>query len=187
MWTAVQQVSQQTRLQIGFENRRECDPGRIVANSSHYDVVFENLTPSQTLNKLLELRPGFDWRVIDGVAVVRPSERWVAMDSVLDRKASSFEASETDVHRLLHLALAATPQVSALAHEERETQSFQPNGVGLMHVRFPGGTLLQALNEITRPFGGTWEVGYTTGVAHIVLRSIDAFQGSTLISVATEQ
>jgi hypothetical protein len=50
-------------------------------------------------------------------------------------------------------------------------------------VSFGRGSLLQALNAVTEPFGGIWQVGYSSGFMHVQPQTRDMQDGSILVPV----
>jgi hypothetical protein len=68
-----------------------------------------------------------------------------------------------------------------------ERRRFDPAAIGLIDepvtVRFRGGTLLQALNAVTEPFDGIWQIGYSGSFMHIALSAPDSREGVTHIAV----
>ena len=69
-----------------------------------------------------------------------------------------------------------------------DARRFNPSAMGVIEqpiaVDVPGGSLLVALNVITVPFHGIWQVGYTGKVMHIEMRTLDFQEGSTLITAS---
>ena len=65
-WRTVAEVARRVRVQVGFENMRDCP---LIADGAagEQTLSFDGMTPRAAFNRIVELRPEFSWKEVDGV------------------------------------------------------------------------------------------------------------------------
>jgi hypothetical protein len=113
----------------------------------------------EALNQLMLAMPQFAWRELDGVVVVRPTVAWESRDDLLDHPVGAFTVNDAPADLVLHSVLqAATP---SLFKEHDDVPRHGQLVDRTLTVRFHGGTLLEALNEVVRAHGSAeWQIGF---------------------------
>ena len=161
---ALHQFPRGTRLLLGVEYSNECgeayskldawrELGRRYEEAAGRDPVrLEGLTVREALNDLVTRAPGYEWRELNGVAVVRPVAAWGDKADVLNLPIRPYSAAEA------YLAVAVSSMLQTPAPNGfpigRYGPASRPFGFS-----FPGGTLLEALNSIVLANrGAAWEV-----------------------------
>ena len=126
--------------------------------------------PRQAIDRVLSKRPDYRWAEVDGVAVIRPVTAWAPSGSVLNAPVAPFVVADEHPHHALHTVFQATQpplfqehtdlllSSNGRRHEDRYATTLIDAPVS---VRFAGGNAVQALNAITREFGGLWQAAYT--------------------------
>jgi hypothetical protein len=192
IWRTVEQVARFTGVRVGFEHTPDCRPAGVERRAYGQSVDLGGLTPRAAFNDITRARPEFAWREIDGVAVMRPVAAWQDPAGVLHRPVASFSAARLHPHLVLHELLQAAQPTLFQPHEDLRLSGlgrrlYDRSATGLIDVpisvRFAGGTLLQALNAVAKPFGGNWELAYA-GHPRLHLYTPDFDEGSTGLSLA---
>ncbi len=135
--------------------------------------------------------------VVDGVVVVRPTVAWPPSGSILNRPVQAFTLPPSHPHHALHAVFhAARPplyrehtDVRLSSHPGKiDNPSFQVLLDSPHPITFEGGTLVQALNHITRPFEGSWQAAYEDEAVrkslHVHLHTPDPNGGTTHLGTA---
>ncbi len=191
-WRTLEQAARQMRVRVGLESLPSCHPSGSGLYTGDDALEFRSATPRAVFSRIVELRPEYRWREIDGVVVVRPAAAWASRDHLLGRHVAPFVVEQTHPHLALHAMLEAGRPPMFYPHTDVWLSSvgarfFDVNAMGAIDhpidVMFRGGTLLDALNAVSEPFDGIWQVGYSGAFAHIVLQTPDFEQGSTIISL----
>ncbi|MGE0359092.1 MAG: hypothetical protein AB7H93_21755 [Vicinamibacterales bacterium] len=186
VWTSLEQVARHAQVRMGFEHTLDCHLAAWTRQPYARPALrLDGLTPRQAFDRLLAHRADYQWRMIDGVAVFRPRAAWVT-GSVLNRPVAPTSARDQHPHDLLHTVLQLTRPSLFQDHIDVQRSSYwrrndDPSAVAPIDtpvsVAFAGGSLIDALNAITRPFSGHWETGYQTGSGqhrvHIRLLMLD--------------
>jgi hypothetical protein len=184
-WTAVEQVARTTEVRVGFEGQQDCPPGgRSTLHAVENTVDLAAPTRRAVFDQLVELRPDYRWKEVDDVVVLRPAVAWDDASSLLARRVGPLTIANLHPHDGLH-AVITSAQPPLLSPHENHLGPY-----GLMRHRislqFTGGTLLDALNALTEPFGGLWQVGRDRNRLYIQLRSLDFQEGSATISATLQ-
>jgi hypothetical protein len=170
LWTALEQLARQARVRIGFEHTLSCAAGGVVKQPDGAAMMLDGLTPRQAFDRLLSHRPDYSWTELDGVVVIRPTAAWAADGSVLNSPVAAIEVAGNHVHHALHTVLRSTQPSLFQEHTDltlstNSRRLDNPESTALIDtpvtMTFAGGTVVQALNEVTRHVGGSWQVGYT--------------------------
>jgi hypothetical protein len=170
LWTALEQLARQAQVRIGFEQTLDCSPAPWVLRPYGASLDLAGLTPRQAIDRVLSQRPDYRWTEVDGVAVVRPVTAWAPTGSVLNAPVAPFTVADEHPHLALHtLFQSSQPSLfqehtdlllssNGRRHEDRYASSVIDDPVS---VSFAGSTVVQALNAISRGFGGGWQAAYT--------------------------
>ena len=167
LWTTIEQIARQSGVRVGLENPPGCPPGSTGRDAGEDALALDGLTPRAAFDLVMQLRPEFSWREVDGVVVWRPVEAWVNQSHALHRPVAAFAVAGVHPHHALHALLASAQPTLFWPHTDLHLSSlgrrlFDPNASGLIDrpisVNFPGGRLLDGLNAVTMPFGGIWQV-----------------------------
>lgn len=192
IWRTVEEVARFSGVRIGFEHTPDCRPGGRERRAYGPSVDLDGLTPRAAFDDIARARPDFAWREMDGVVVMRPVAAWQDPANVLHRPVASFTVARRHPHLVLHEVLQSAQPTLFLPHEHVQLSALgrrldDPSATGLIDVpisvQFAGGTLLQALNAVAKPFGGNWELAYA-GRPRVELYTPDFDEGSTGLSMA---
>ena len=138
-------------IPFGFENHQDCWLGRYPVQRKdrmplvHQRLSVGGLTVSAALDDVTKPL-GFTWKQMGRVVVVRPPDAWSSPTNVLNQRVNTLDVSGRLVDDVL-------PQI----FRETEPPVFKPHSrltpvpdTLNMHtrVRFKGGTLLTALNQV---------------------------------------
>ncbi len=172
LWTSLEQLARHAGVRLGFEQTLDCRPATWTRQPyEHLPVDLGGLTVRAAFDRLLAHRPDYQWTVADGIVLVRPRGAW-ANGSVLNRPVEAFAATGQHPHHVLHTLLQTTRPSLFREHVDAQLSSYgrrgdDPDAVAPIDapiaVAFVGGTVIDALNAITTPFGGSWEVAYSPG------------------------
>jgi hypothetical protein len=169
LWTALEQLARQAQVRIGFEQTLDCSPAPWVLRPYEGSLNVGGLTPRQAFDRILSQRPDYRWAEIDGLVVVRPVTAWTPNGSVLNSPVAAFAVADEHPHYALHTVFQSSQP--SLFHEHTDLR-LSGNGRRLddpayeglidmpVSVQFAGGNVVQALNAITRRFGGIWQAAY---------------------------
>ena len=204
LWIALEQLARQARVRIGFEQTFDCSPAPWVMRPNGNSLNVRGLTPRQAFDRVLSQRPDYRWTEIDGVVVIRPVTAWAPGGSVLNAPVSAFTIADEHPHHSLHMVFQSSQPPLFQEHTDRKLSSStrrldDPHATTLIDapvsVRFAGGSVVQALNAITRGFGGIWQTAYTRHYDNrhsiwVVLYTLEADGGvthlsSTMFTIAT--
>lgn len=185
----VEEVARFAGVRIGFEHTPECPPGGQERRAYGPSIALDGLTPRLVFDHIVQMRPDFAWREVDGVVVIRPVRAWLDPAHLLHRQVAPFAVARSHPHLVLHRLLQAAQPSLFLEHEDLQLSSLgrrldDPSATGLIDVPisvdFAGGTVLQALNAAAKPLGGNWELGYA-GRPMLLLYAPDFDEGSTML------
>jgi hypothetical protein len=185
----VPQVGRGLNAPVGFENGRDCWltlQGKPGPNREHTEDL-SGMSPRQALDHLIEFMPAFSWKEFDGVIAVRPRSAWSDPRNVLNLPTAPFEARNARLDDALHTMLDCVRPRASVPHEDiprPERAIDRP-----VTVRFRGGTLLEAVNEIARARTGVyWQLAYDSlpGRATIEFGTFDS-DGIIMAPVAFPQ
>lgn len=193
LWRTVEHISRFARVPVGFEHVASCAPHGWGRTPEADAWVFDGLTPRQMFDRLVAARPDYAWKDIAGIVVLRPVMAWQDARNVLARSVVPFAVRNRHPHDLLHdIYQAARPSLFHPHEDARLSDDgeplFEPPTLIDQHVdlTFAGGTLLQALNAITRKTGARWELGYW-GRPHVALYAADFDGGTTGLSMLAQR
>ncbi len=169
LWRTVEEVARFAGVRIGFEHTPDCHPGGRERRAYGPAIALDGLTPRQVFDQIVQMRPEFAWREVEGVVVIRPVRAWQDPAHLLHRQVAPFAVARTHPHLVLHRLLQAAQPSLFQPHEDLQLSGLgrrldDPAATGRIDlpssVDFAGGTVLQALNAAARPYGGNWELGY---------------------------
>jgi len=152
--TALLHLEQSVNVLIGFERQAEC-----VDNPSLFpDLTAQTLndlsgrTVRQVLDHLVALDPNFEWRDMNGVAVVRPVNAWNDPANALHVQVDAFAFEDAQLTNAVAASVRnAKLQVAGASADAAVTRRFA--------VSFSGGTILDALNAVIGAHGAAvWEI-----------------------------
>ena len=196
LWIALEQLARQAQVRIGFEQTLDCNPAAWVLRPNENSVNLGGLTPRQAFDRLLSQRPDYRWAEIDGVVVIRPVTAWAPGGSVLNAPVAAFTVADEHPHHALHTVFQSSQPPLFQEHTDLKLSSNRrrlddPHSTALIDVpvsiRFAGGNVVQALNAISRGFGGIWQTAYTSHGDNrhsiwVFLYTLDADGGVTHLS-----
>jgi hypothetical protein len=196
LWPALEQLARQARVRIGFEQTLDCSPAPWVLRPYEGSVNVGGLTPRQAINRVLAQRPDYRWTEVDGVAVIRPVTGWTPTGSILNAPVAPFTVADEHRHLTLHALFQASQPPLFLEHTDLRLSGNgrrldDPGYEGLIDVpvsvTFAGGNLVQAMNAITRGFGGIWQAAYIPSGDHrhslwVALYTVESDGGVTQLS-----
>jgi hypothetical protein len=150
-------------IPFGFENHQDCWLSRHPVQRKdrmplvHQRLPVGGLTVSAALDEVTKSL-GFTWKQVGPVVVVRPSEAWLSPTNVLNQDVKALDVSGRLIDDvLLQIFRAAEPPIFKPFTRLKPV----PDGLNMhTRVRFKGGTLLDALNQLIVERGRiAWEVG----------------------------
>jgi hypothetical protein len=133
-------------------------------------LSLDGLTPRQAIDRILAQRPDYRWSEVDGVAVIRPVTAWTPTGSVLNAPVAAFTVADEHPHLALHTLFQSSQPSLFLEHTDlllssngrRHHDRYSTSLIDApVSVRFAGSNVVQALNAISRGFGGGWQAAYT--------------------------
>ena len=158
--TAVTQLAQRVGLPLGFERASDCmnniRPSLKVTEASDR---LRSVTVRDALNHLVALAPGYAWKDMNGVAVVRSIRAWDDPSDPLNLHVPSFGLPGATFQSALSVVLVmrevpGRPWVTRSRTQDSDRANFP------FAMTFPGGTMLDALNAIVRAHGrAAWNLG----------------------------
>jgi hypothetical protein len=157
---ALNELARVAHILIGFENTPDCIPSGRAGWPGQNAVVFDSGTSArEALDQLMPAMPQFAWKDVDGVIVVRPTVAWENPDDLLNHPVRAFTVNDALADLVLHTVLQEA--VPSLFKEHEDVPQHGQLADRTLTVRFHGGTLLEALNEVVRAHGiAEWQVGF---------------------------
>jgi hypothetical protein len=135
------------------------------------------------MDYVVALMPEYSWKAIDGVAIVRPKAAWNNTADPLSAPTNAFNAQDERLNDVLHTLLDA----ASLSTPHEDVPKHRPINRAVT-VSFPGGTMLEALNAVTRAHGNAqWQLGYLNGRGTIVFSALDADRGVVMAPLGLPQ
>jgi hypothetical protein len=186
--TTLLELERSVNVLVGFERAPECSAAADWFPDPAWPTV-DNLsgqTVRQVLDHITMLAPAYEWRDIDGIAVIRPFNAWNDNANALNAHADGFTI--TDGHLREGIAAALRIRNLNIAIADAESMSNRQ-----FSVDFAGGTALDALNAVIRAHDAAmWDLGWLTSVeagSHtldIMVRTFDTsgFSVGTAIGAA---
>jgi hypothetical protein len=145
---------------IGVESTSECFRNPIGAPAVRGSDDLRGLTAHQMLDRLIALAPGYQWREMNGVAVVRPAAAWSDPADPLNFRADPFILTDGRLTEGVDGVL----RVSSSPYD-RTPRPGARTEVGLdrpFSVSFSGGTIVDAFNALIRAHQSAfWSAGVT--------------------------
>jgi hypothetical protein len=144
----LQRLAKETGVRVGIERTLECDGRKVLAFPQVYKrldlataEVLDGVPVKEVFGRIAALVPDYDWAIMEGVAVFRPSDAWKDVKSPLAARVPAIRFSEVPLSRVL-AAILNLPG---------------PNAPGqIISIDFPGGTVLEALNALVRSQPTMW-------------------------------
>jgi hypothetical protein len=136
---AIRDLATAVRVPIGFESGIE--PARIAPEG----VPLRGNRLGDVLEALTQADPGFEWRVLDGVVVIRPRDAWNDSGNPLSRRVAALRLLNEPIGAVLRTALGA---VGEPASHDAFPDSKK------VWLDAPPGTVLDLLNAVVRAHGG---------------------------------
>jgi hypothetical protein len=141
-------LARETGVSVGIERTLECDGRKTFAFPQVYKrldltnaEVLDGVPVKEVLGRLAALVPDYDWAIVEGVVVFRPSGAWKDAKSPLAARTPAIHLSEVPLSRVL-AAILNLPGPNA----SRE----------IVSIDFPGGTVLEALSALVRSQPAMW-------------------------------
>jgi hypothetical protein len=157
----IPQIGSALDIPVGIENSRDCWllwRGKSAAGPEQ-TLDLTGMSIRQAFERLMTSMPGFSWRELNGVIVVRPNTAWTDPRNVLNLPTAAFETRDQPLDNAIHAVLnSVTPKL--FVPQERVPRPEGPIDQRIS-VSFRGGTMLEAINEIARARGKVyWQFGY---------------------------
>jgi hypothetical protein len=141
-------IAKDTGVPIGMERTSECGGHVGLAFPQAYQGldltnadVLDGLRVKEVLGRVAGLVPDYDWAIMEGVAVFRPSAAWKDTKDPLTARVPEMRFSEVPVGRIIGGIL----NLPADGGPKR-----------IMSIDFAGGTVLEALNALVRMQPAMW-------------------------------
>ena len=149
-WTTVRQLFQDLQLPLGFEWVGAFDqrpaPGQQWTDSTPTALIVTNgLTLRQLLDAVVDADARYEWRLVDGVVVIRPAAAWADANHPLHRAVPPVVLNTVTFAGAVDGILKATGQYTQPYANRTEDTRFS--------LDFPGGSLLELLAGIVRAHG----------------------------------
>ena len=158
-------LARAARIPVGIEALPGCRLKHwwwptVADDTRNQDVSLNGTTWRQALDQTFAESP-FQWRLLDGVLVIRPASAWSDSGNVLSRHAAAFQASGTLADAVLPALFHAVG--SGLAVPYRRVGGFGASIDQALSVAFGGGTFLDAMVTVARTHGAiSWQFSYPT-------------------------
>jgi hypothetical protein len=189
----VAQIGHALNVPVGFENTPDCPlvgrPGSLGlrGNPGPDSEGVEDLTgmsPRQAFDYLMTFMPGFSWKEMEGVIVVRPKAAWNDARNVLSLPTAAFETTDQRLNDVLHTLIDALPPEAFLPHEDVPKPERPIDR--RVTVVFRGGTMLEALNAVARARTDVdWKLAYAgPGWADLEFGTGGSSAGVVMVPVA---
>lgn len=160
----IEEMVRRAGLLAGIENQKQCYPRRswwsAGAAKRNRGKLLIGMTWREAFDYVLSSTP-FRWEENDNVVIVRPHAAWTDPSDVLNLSAGSFTVSGS-------LAESILPRLLKSVNPSLLVPYTRVGGFGSsidkrLSVKFPGGTLLEALNTSIRVHGAAaWALAYPT-------------------------
>ena len=125
------------------------------------------------LDSLVSQMDGYEWRVVDGVYVVRPSEAWADPTDILGRRTPAVNWQDIGIRR-------APSEVAKLFYGDDDGREPEPTK-RRFSVTLPNSTLIHVLNAIAVQHGGLlWIVRAIPAAPPRVGVVLRDFEGTTV-------
>jgi len=119
------------------------------------------------LDRLLTIAPGFSWKSVGDVFVVRPATAWQDADDPLNFPATAFTVDQSDIDSALQTLIQRVEPPIAMP------STVVRHRVGSITLAFPGGTFVEALSALVAAGAlDRWEVTWR-GVGMVTVQSRD--------------
>ncbi len=124
------------------------------------EVRFDNMTVRQAFDTLVQLDPRYQWRDLDGVAVLRPVKAWADPHHFLNRSIGTIEYDKTSPEEMMR-------RIASWMYGRKPPQYLGSSSSGdSFPLTVKEGTILMALVATARADGDIyWRIQYpdTTG------------------------
>jgi hypothetical protein len=169
--TTLDQMARKTQVPVGFEPTGDCWFSPRSRSAGGHSETLKEMTVRQSFDYIVALMPGYAWRDVGGVVVVRPRTAWNDANDLLNFSTKPFEvAGASPVEALHRMLLATTPSLFHEFPEQHDHVTEWPDGSAPVNVTFAGGTVLDALSAIVRGRGNLqWQLGYANGRATVAM------------------
>jgi len=138
---AIRDLATAVRVPIGFES------GMQPAHITPRGVPFRGKRLVDVLDALTAADPSYEWRVLDGVVVIRPVTAWTDPANPLARRVEATRFLNEPIGKVLRAALNAAGQPTS--HDVFPDSK-------RMWLDAPPGTALDLLNAVVRAHGGLY-------------------------------
>src|SRR5262249_55848083 len=139
MFELFDQVARAANVPLGFENVAGCGFGRRTIARESRGRILSASTAREAFDELSALNGTFEWKEVDGMAVVRPSGAWQDAGNLLNLPTHSFQlmnvAGDDALYRVLE---AATPRITYVHSRTRASGSRDAP----VSLDFSGGSVL---------------------------------------------
>ena len=148
-WTSFSQLFQSLQLPWGFESVGAFDDGPAPWEESDSTptalIVTNGLTLRQLLDAIVDADSRYEWRVVNGVVVMRPAAAWADAGHPLHRAVPPVVLDTVTYAGAVDGILKATGQFTTPNADPTEDVRFS--------LQFPGGSLLELLAGVAREHG----------------------------------
>jgi len=184
--TSLDQLARRVNVLIGFQQTSDCwlngrqrGPGRDAKRLT-------GLTLRAALDAIVSEMPGFSWRMVDSVVVIRPQSAWDDPRDLLNGPMGAFTVTGGSMEDALHTLLSASVPSLRDEHPQNHGHVNHQSGVdNSVSVSFSGGSVLDALNAVVRAHGDLqWQLGYTHGRAVLAIYPRQYPGGAVMESLA---
>jgi hypothetical protein len=185
---AVLNLSAQAKVPVGFESTPDCWVSPMgtsppLSDGGPRTEALTNMSMREAMDYVVALMPDYSWKAIDGVAIARPKAAWNNPTDPLNAPTNAFNAENVPLNDVLHTLLEA----ASLSAPHEDVPKQRPINRA-MTVSFPGGTMLEAVNAVTRAYGNTqWQLGYSSGRAMIVFSAMERDRGVVMAPLQLPQ
>jgi hypothetical protein len=140
--TALARLARSNTMLVGLERARGCAANEYPQLDLSNAELLTDVSKRVVLDRILALVPGYSWREVEGVAVVRPASAWADTKSLLAARVPAFRGPyDATVPHLMN-AVFRRPDNPPHKRTMADKQIFP--------ATFSGGTLLQGLNALIR-------------------------------------
>jgi hypothetical protein len=162
-------LANETDVRIGFERTSDCEGHQAFGFPEAYKrldltnaEVLDGTPVKDVLGRVAVLVPDYDWAIMEGVAVFRPSAAWKDASDPLAARVPAMRYAEAPAGRIVGTIL----NLPAAQGPKR-----------MMSIDFPGGTVLEALNSLVRSQPAMWYASTDGGQLHLSVMNIPTGSG----------
>lgn len=174
-------VAKNAGVSIGFERATTCRGHQALGMPEALkplDVasaeVLDGVPVKDVLARIAAMAPDYDWAIMEGVPVFRPSTAWKDVDDALGLRVPAIRLSEAPANRV----------VGAIVNHAAMLDPRAKTGNHTLSIDFPGGTMLDAFNALARSQPVMWYASANGEKLYLHVSVIYASDGSGLLVAA---